>query len=101
MSSYGLDGPSFKSWQGLRDYLSSNIVHAGSGAHPSFYAMDTGVKREADNSPSIAEVKEGVTAILSLYTSMAWAGTALHIPNPLSFNNPMQSIGGAGIAQSV
>jgi len=63
--------------------------------------MDTGVKREADNSPSIAEVKNGVTSLLSLYASMAWAGTALHIPNPLSFNNPMQSTGAAGIAQSV
>jgi hypothetical protein len=57
--------------------------------------------REAYNSPSIAQVKNGVTSFLSLYAPKAWAGTALHIPNPLSFNNPMQSMGGAGIGQSV
>ena len=110
MNSYGLDGPSFKSRQGQRDYLSSNIVDTGSGAHPTFYAMNTGgsllgVKRsgrQADTSrPSMVEVKNGVTFLLSLYASTAWAGTVLHTPKPLLFNKPIQSVGGAGIVQSV
>jgi len=36
-------------------------------------------------------------SLLSLYASMAWVGTDLHMPKPLSFNNPMKSIVKAGI----
>jgi hypothetical protein len=65
---YGLDekGSEFES-QLTQEFSLLHVVQTGSGAHPAFYSMGTGVKRqvrEADHSlPANADVKKKCESI--------------------------------------